>query len=276
MFYTNYSMERLYLYKLTFESGATYIGQHIQRKEYDNYISSSSYFKNSGDKLVSREIIIDNVKDRKTLDILETIAIIEDKQISPKNVNGNLGNYCHNLCGGWNKGVPASEEAKEKNRRAHLGKKMSKNSKKLISTYQKALPHKKGYHLTEDHKKKISEGNKGKKLSESHKLKMSLSMKGKTFSEEHKKKLSKSHIGNKSHLGCKATEEQRKRMSDSHIGLHQSEEAKEKIRAYAASHKEEQRQKSKERLEKIKIEYKKAKENGYTGKWNDFQKIYKP
>ena len=53
-------MERLYIYKLTFKSGATYIGQHVQRRMYDDYISSSSYMKKkSNDPVVSRDIYID-------------------------------------------------------------------------------------------------------------------------------------------------------------------------------------------------------------------------
>jgi len=268
-------MERLYLYKLIFESGATYIGQHAQRKEYDDYITSSSYFKNSNDKLISREILIDNVKDRATLNILETIAIIEDKQVSEKNVNGNLGNYVLNNCGGWNKGVPSTEEAKEKNRQKHLGKKMSDESKRLISAFQRGHEKKKGGHLSEDHKRKISSKLKGRKLSESHKLKVSLALSGRFLSENHKSHLSKSHIGNKSHLGFRASDEQRKRMSDAHKGLHQTEETKYKLREYAAEHREEQSINAKKRLEKIKEAYKKAKENGYSGSWNDFQKIYK-
>lgn len=55
----------------------------------------------------------------------------------------------------WNKGIPITEEAREKNRLAHLGKK-----------------------LTEEHKTKISLGNKGNVFSEETRKKMSLAMTG--------------------------------------------------------------------------------------------------
>lgn len=266
-------MERLYIYKLTFKSGATYIGQHVQRRMYDDYISSSSYMKKSNDPVVSRDILIDNVKDRETLDILETISIIEDKQVSPHNVNGNYGSYYYNFRGGWNKGLPVTEEERELNRQKRLGKKMPEEAKRRISMYQRGCKHRRGHHLSEEHKRKISEGNKGRVMSESTRLKLSLSLTGKKISEEHRKNLSLSHIGKTSHLGCKATPEQRKRMSDAHLGYHQSEETKKKISKYNIEHREEKREFSKNRIMAIKIAYMKAKEDGYKGKWNDFQKL---
>ena len=48
-----------YVYKLTFQSGRTYIGMHKQKSEKDNYITSSSYYHNHPeDKIVKREILI--------------------------------------------------------------------------------------------------------------------------------------------------------------------------------------------------------------------------
>ena len=55
----------------------------------------------------------------------------------------------------WNKGIPMTEEAREKNRLAHLGKK-----------------------LTEEHKTKIGLGNKGNVFSEETRKRMSLGMIG--------------------------------------------------------------------------------------------------
>ena len=63
-----------------------------------------------------------------------------------------------------------------------------------------------GKHFTEEHKRKISEGNKGKKYSEEAKRKMSEAKKGKKnpsyggLSEKHRKSLSESHKGKKSHF----------------------------------------------------------------------------
>ena len=65
---------RYYIYKLTFKSGATYIGQHTEKVENDGYITSSSYFNKNNDPLVSRDILLE-VKDKETLDIMETLCI---------------------------------------------------------------------------------------------------------------------------------------------------------------------------------------------------------
>ena len=49
--------------------------------------------------------------------------------------------------------------------------------------------HKKGKHLSDETRIKLSEANKGKKLSEEHRRKMSEAKKGKKFTEEHRKKI---------------------------------------------------------------------------------------
>lgn len=89
------NLPKYYIYKLYFKSGKTYIGQHTQRKEKDSYITSSSYFKKhlNEDPLEKREIILE-VGDKYTLDIMETICILEDKAENGKNnVNVNLGSW---------------------------------------------------------------------------------------------------------------------------------------------------------------------------------------
>lgn len=55
----------------------------------------------------------------------------------------------------------------------------------------------KGKHLSEEHKRKIGDGNKGKKRSEESKRKWSEAHKGKHLSEEHKKKISERMKGRK-------------------------------------------------------------------------------
>ena len=79
-----------------------------------------------------------------------------------------------------------SEESKDKNRQAHLGKTTKR----------------KGTHLTEEHKLKISEANKGKVSpmknrhhSEESKHKISISQTGKKMSEESKDKNRQAHLG---------------------------------------------------------------------------------
>ena len=83
-------MERFYIYKLTFRNGCTYIGKHHQIKEFDQYITSSSYYSKHKDLLEKREIIL-YVNDIDTLDIMETICILGDIADNKLNVNYNYG-----------------------------------------------------------------------------------------------------------------------------------------------------------------------------------------
>lgn len=71
----------------------------------------------------------------------------------------------------WNKGIPQTQEAKNKNSESHKGKK-----------------------LTEEHKQKISQSNKGKKRDEQFRQKISKLHKGKKISTIQKDKLKESHI----------------------------------------------------------------------------------
>lgn len=103
-----------------------------------------------------------------------------------------------------------SEETKRKISEANKGKKMSDESKKLLSEISRERfkdpknhpmygrrgienPNY-GRHLSEETKKKISESNKGKKLSDEHREKLT----GRKLSEEHKKKLSEAKKGKSS------------------------------------------------------------------------------
>ena len=222
-------MERFYIYKLTFESGATYVGQHIQRKEKDNYITSSGYYKkHPEDKLLKREIIMDNLPDRERMNIFETICICQDKAENPKNVNYNLGQWnTHFYVGGWNKGIPSWNK----------GKKFSEEIKQKLSKKRKGKTYKERYgkEKAEEIKNKIKKsltGNKrakGKKLSEETKQKMSLAHKGKPHSEEWNKKVGATQRGKPkskeaiekmkiAKLGKKLSEEHKKKISKAQIG----------------------------------------------------------
>lgn len=71
---------KYYVYKLTFQSGRTYIGYHKQIKEQDYYITSSTYYERhkQDDPLVNREILIETDDDFKA-SFLETWCILSDK-----------------------------------------------------------------------------------------------------------------------------------------------------------------------------------------------------
>lgn len=108
---------------------------------------------------------------------------------------------------------------------------------------------KKGYKMTEEHKRKIGltnkivlKGNKnalGHKCSDETRLKMRLLKIGKKFSEEHRKNIgisnsisllgNKNGLGNKSRIGQKHSQEVREKLSLSHIGFKHSEESKRKM-----------------------------------------------
>jgi len=109
--------------------------------------------------------------------------------------------------------------------------------------------HKKGYHLSEEAKRNISEAKKGKRLSEETRKKLSEAKMGKKrppFSKEWKKKISEAKAGKKrpsfskewrrrmseAHKGKKSyeiTDEIRKKLSEAHKGKHPSEEARRKM-----------------------------------------------
>lgn len=141
---------KYYIYKIIFEDGSTYIGSHIQNKENDGYVTSSVYSKNHPIK--DREILI-WLDDPITMNIMETICIIEDRQSSDRNVNGNKGNYANGnfLNVGWNKGIHLDRDYtvtdKTKSR-------ISKTLKKYFETHDSPW---KGQHPSEETRKRISE-----------------------------------------------------------------------------------------------------------------------
>lgn len=91
-------MDRHYIYKLTFMNGCTYVGKHHQVYENDPYVTSSSYYYNKGGKdiLLKREILLDNLPDMKTCEIMETICILHDRAENVNNVNYNKGAWVSN------------------------------------------------------------------------------------------------------------------------------------------------------------------------------------
>lgn len=150
---------KYYIYKIIFEDGSTYVGSHIQNKENDGYVTSSVYAKNHPIK--DREILI-WLDDPVTMNIMETICIIEDRQSSDRNVNGNKGNYANGnfLNVGWNKGIHLDRDYtvtdKTKSR-------ISKTLKKYYETHDspwkgKSQSEETRKHLSEMAKKQHAEG----------------------------------------------------------------------------------------------------------------------
>lgn len=115
----------------------------------------------------------------------------------------------------------------------------------------------KGWHLSNESKRKISENN-------------GLGILGKHHSEETRRKISESNNGRK------LSEEARKNVSEGHKGLKRSQETKRKMSEATKSRPEEWRKKLSERnnTPKVSVAYKEYKSNGGTLKWNEFQKEY--
>ena len=90
-----------YIYKLTLESGKTYIGQRTYKSNEsaitDNYRGSSAYMKeHKEDKIIKREILIENIKDQEILNFLETWCILSEKAYNHENnINGTLGGFIY-------------------------------------------------------------------------------------------------------------------------------------------------------------------------------------
>ena len=72
----------------------------------------------------------------------------------------------------WNKGVPLSQEIRDKISKRHLGKKKSEEHRRNISKGKKGNP------LSEEHRQKTAQAMKGKHHSEEWKRKMSIALKG--------------------------------------------------------------------------------------------------
>lgn len=186
---------RYYIYKLTFKSGATYIGQHIEKTKEDGYISSSSYMsQHPEDPIVSRDILVE-VKDKETLDIMETLCIRADKADNPKNVNKNFGNWDYKFCF---KGFHHSDKTKTLLSNAH-------------------------YKAGSDIAKNIGDKNRGRKNTEETKQLMSESAKA-SWTEERKKKASES--GNYSHLHKEETKKLLSEMKKGQIWINNDVEEK--------------------------------------------------
>ncbi len=123
----------------------------------------------------------------------------------------------------WNKGIPQSEETKQKNREFNIGRKHSKETLQKMS-------------------KSHSGSNNsffGKNHTEEAKIKNRDAHLGKIYSDEIKAKLSEMRKGDKnSFFGKKHTEETKKKNREAHLGKKTSEKTKEKLREICRKRKE--------------------------------------
>lgn len=257
-----------YIYKLTFESGKTYVGQRTYKFENiseDTYLGSSGYHKrHPEDKIINKEILIDNIKDRETLNLLETIAIMDEKSEQGDNcVNFNYGGFILKYFP--QKGVyHRSEEAKRKTKETCI-KKYGENYASIIS------------------KTKWNDVNR-KKLSDSRKKYFKNMSK-----EEHIEYCNKLKGRIPWNKGINSSDELRKKLSESHMGLKHSESSKIKqsnnIKEYYKNNPEEKlnRQRESKNRQNFKKQvyntflalglWEKSTKNGFG--WNKFQQFLK-
>lgn len=153
-------MKNFYLYKITFESGKTYIGMHKQKKENDNYITSSTYFrKHPEDRIFKREILYSS-NDEYIISFLETYCILSDKAYqNEKNVNYNFGNFFHRFSTQF---ISKEDRLKSIEKQKNTWKNKSKEEKEKIIKKQQKTMNLKSKEEKEDIRKRISESLKNK------------------------------------------------------------------------------------------------------------------
>lgn len=179
-------IKKYYIYRVTnLINGKTYIGQHQYKDLNDSYMGSGKHLKAAqakyGIENFKKDILVFNVSKKEHIDLLEkTFIAAEREKVGVEN--------CYNLADGGEGGNTGSSWSK-------------------------------GKHLSEEHKRKISEANKGHTAWN----------KGIPCSEEAKKKISEANKGNLPwNTGKHHSEETRKKMSETRKGKHQSEETRKK------------------------------------------------
>ncbi len=237
-------------------NGKTYIGQHKTNNLDDSYMGSGVLLKRAKEKYglenFSKEILA-IVGTKENADILEKVFIALYREMGKVEYNvadggqgGNLGEEVNVKRGkllkgkkAWNKGIPCTDEVKEKLRKIHLGskhKKFSEDGKRKISEAHK------GKHHSEETKKKISESHKGHFVSDEQRKKQSEKLKGREFTDEHRMNLSKSLkgklSGNKNpNYGKHWSKDKIEQIRNSNIGKHNIKLTDEQKLKISISHK---------------------------------------
>lgn len=116
------------------------------------------------------------------------------------------------------KGSHLTEENKRKISIAMMGKSFSEEHKRKIGAASRRR------HPSNEAKQKMRDAKIGKPLSEEHKRKLGEVRRGKHFSDEHKQKLREANLGK--HYASKET---RQKMREAHLGKYHSEESKQKM-----------------------------------------------
>ena len=193
--------KKYYVYKHTFPNNKVYIGITQQEPEkrwkkglgYDSHqILMKRAIKKYGWNNIKHEILFKNLSKNDACKKEIELITLYDNTNKQKGYNVSQG-------GEGTIGIKPTEESKQKNRIAHLGKKASLETRKKISESNKG---KHNIKRTEEQKKKISEATKKamqnpeirKRLSETHSGKNHRNY-GKHLSEETKRKISKATIG---------------------------------------------------------------------------------
>ena len=128
-----------YIYRITnLINGKTYIGQHKYKKLNDSYMGSGVYLakakKKYGIENFKKEILYSRIQYKETADDMERFAIVKERSIGKAEYNIANGGEGY---GGWNKGIPMSNEQKMKLSKINKGRKLSEEAKRKMSETRK-------------------------------------------------------------------------------------------------------------------------------------------
>lgn len=205
-----------YVYKITnLLNNKIYIGVHSTDDLNDGYMGSSKALENAikkyGVENFKKEILVD-FETKEVAYRLEKM-LVDEKFVKRKDTyNVKVGGI-----GGSGK---HSEETKRKMSKTRTGKPLSEEHRKRISEGMRGEKnHNFGKHPSEETRKKLRARkgpNLGKHFSEEHRKKLSIAKKGKHHSDETRRKMSEARRGRDK--GKRKSEEARKKMSEAKTG----------------------------------------------------------